>query len=153
MLSEHIRKRHNVTLLLYHIVFPVKYRKKILNEEVEQTLKEVCLEISERYEINFYEIGVDSNHVHFLLQGLPSVSVTTIVTTIKSITSREIFKKHPEIKKFLWGSNLWTSGYYANTVSKYGNEEVIARYIKEQGQGNDYKKIHFLVGQMNLFDS
>ena len=124
------------------MVFPAKYRKKIFDDTVDQTLKEVCLEISERYEIHFVEIGNDADHVHFLIQSVPTLAVTRIVTIIKSITAREIFAKHKEVKKVLWGGNLWTSGYYVNTVGQYGNEEVIQKYIQNQGKDVEYTKLH-----------
>ena len=147
-MSEHIYKHHNKTLLLYHIVFPAKYRKKVITEAVEETLKEICIEISKRYEMQFIEIGTDDDHVHFLVQSVPNYSITQIVTIIKSITARKILKKHPEVKKILWGSNFWTSGYYVNTVGSYGTEEVIKSYVKEQGK--KYKEI--LRQQLSLFD-
>jgi REP element-mobilizing transposase RayT len=111
-------------------------------------LKEVCIGISERYEIHFIEIGVDEEHVHFLVQSVPMMRPTEIVQKIKSITGREIFKRHPEVKKILWGGHFWKSGYYINTVGRYGNEEVIANYVKTQGK--EYKKIHR--SQLKLFD-
>ncbi len=146
MKSEHIYKSHNKTLLLYHLVFPAKYRKKVFDEIIDITLKEICEEISSRYEINFIEIGNDEDHVHFLVQSVPTISLTKIVTIIKSITAREIFKKHPEIKKELWGGSLWTSGYYGNTVGQYANEEIIRKYVKNQGKV--YNKIY--QGQLNM---
>ena len=103
MEDDHIYKRHNKTLLLYHIVFPTKYRKKVLTQYVYQTLQEVCIEISDRYEINFLEISTDKDHVHFRIQSVPNISPRKIVQTIKSNTSREIFAKHKEVKKQLWG--------------------------------------------------
>ena len=146
MKSEHIYKSHNKTLLLYHLVFPAKYRKKVFDEIVDITLKEICEEISCRYEINFIEIGNDEDHVHFLVQSVPILSLTKIVTIIKSITAREIFKRHPEIKKELWGGSLWTSGFYGNTVGQYANEEIIRKYVKNQGK--TYNKMH--QGQLNM---
>ncbi len=124
------------------MVFPAKYRKKIFDDAVDKTLKEVCLEISERYEIHFVEIGNDEDHVHFLIQSVPTLAVTRIVTIIKSITAREIFAKHKDVKKVLWGGNLWTSGYYVNTVGQYGNTEVIQKYIQNQGKDIEYTKLH-----------
>ena len=146
MMSEHVIRSHNKTLLLYHFVFPAKYRRKVFSIEVEESLKSICIGISERYEINFIEIGVDDDHVHFLVQSVPKMSVTKLVTTIKSLIAREIFSRHKEIKKLLWGGNLWTSGYYANTVGRYGNEEVISNYVKNQRK--EYKKIY--KGQLRL---
>ena len=125
---------------MYHMVFPAKYRRKVFTDEVEVTLRKVCQEISLRYEIRFLEIGLDEDHVHFLMQGIPTMTVSRIVTIIKSLTAREIFKIHKEVKKELWGGALWTSGYYANTVGQYGGEDMIRKYV--QNQGKEYKQIH-----------
>ncbi len=140
--AHHIYKSHNKTLLLNHLVFPAKYRKKVFIEKVDETLRQVCLDISDRYEINFIEIGTDIDHVHFLVQSVPTFTVAKIVTTIKSITAREIFSQHKGLKRKLWGGNLWTSGYYANTVGMYANQEVIKRYIQDQGKEAEYTKLH-----------
>ena len=137
-MSEHVFKSHNKTLLLYHLVFPAKYRRKVFTDEVAKTLRDVCIGIGERYEIHFVEIGLEEDHVHFLVQGIPTMTVSRMVTIIKSITGREIFRIHPEVKKILWGGSLWTSGYYANTVGQYACEEAIIKYVKSQG----YQKIH-----------
>ena len=148
-MSEHIVKSHNKNLLLYHLVCPAKYRKKIFTEEIEKTLKEVCRGIEERYEIIFLEIGADNDHVHFLIQGVPSLAPYRIVQIIKTITSKEIKRRHEEVKKILWGGAIWTSGYYMNTVGQYGNESVIKQYVQKQGRENEYKKIHR--SQLKLF--
>ena len=129
-MGEHIIKRHNKTLLLYHLVFPVKYRKESITKEIGESLKEICMEISERYEMNFLEISYESDHVLFLVQSVPTISVSEITRTLKSITAKQLFQRHPEIKAKLWGGNFWTSGYYANTVGQYENVEVIKRYIE-----------------------
>lgn len=134
-MSDHINKSHNKTLLLYYLVFPAKYRRKVFSDEVENTLRDVCIGIGERY-----EIGLEEDHVHFLVQGIPTMPVSRIVTIIKSITAREIFRQHPKAKKILWGSALWTSGYYANTVGQYASEETIRKYVKNQGR--IYKKLY-----------
>jgi REP element-mobilizing transposase RayT len=69
-------------------VFPAKYRKAVFDEQVDSLLKEVYLEMEKRYEIKFVEIGVDKDHVHFLVQSVPTYSVTRIVTMIKSTNSK-----------------------------------------------------------------
>jgi putative transposase len=118
---------------MYHIVCPAHKRRKVFTNEVENSLKQICNEIQECYEIYFLEIGADIDHVHFLVQSVPMLSPTSIVKTIKSIIAREIFKSNPEVKEKLLGGNLWTSGYYINTVSRYGAEKQIQNYIKNQG--------------------
>jgi REP element-mobilizing transposase RayT len=125
---------------MYHLVFPAKYRRVVFDAEVEQVLKEVCLEIEKRYDLKFLEIGTDKDHVHFLVQSVPIYSVTKLVTLIKSITGREIFRQCPHIKKQLWGGEFWTDGYFASTVGKHGDEAKIAKYVKQQGQV--YHQLH-----------
>lgn len=87
-MSEYIHKSHNVTVLLYHLVFPAKYRRAVFDEQVDEVVREVCLEIEKRYEVKFIEIGVDKDHVHFLVQSVPTYSVTKLVKMIKSLTAR-----------------------------------------------------------------
>ena len=135
-----MHKSHNVTVLLYHLVFPAKYRRAVFDEDVEEVLKEVCLGIEQRYEMKFLEIGTDNDHVHFLVQSVPGYSVTKIVRVLKSVTAREIFKCCPQVKKKLWGGEFWTDGYFASTVGKHGDEGVIGKYVKSQGK--DYQKLH-----------
>ena len=139
-MSDYIHKRHNVTVLMYHMVFPTKYRRVIIDEAVDGVIKDTCLEIEKRYELHFLEIGTDKDHVHFLIQSIPKYSVTQIVTMVKSLTAQEVFKKCPEVKKKMWGGEFWTDGYFASTVGKHGNENMISKYVKEQGE--EYKQLH-----------
>jgi putative transposase len=139
-MSRFIHKSHNVTVLLYHLVFPAKYRRVVFDDDVDAELKNICLEIEKRYQINFLEIGTDEDHVHFLVQSVPTYSVTKIVTMIKSVTARHIFSNCPQVKKKLWGGEFWTDGYFASTVGKHGDENMIANYVKNQG--GEYKPMH-----------
>ena len=109
-MSEFIQKHHNVSVLLYHIVCPAKYRRAVFTAQVDAKLKEVCHEIQKRYEIQFLEIGADKDHVHFLVQSVPLYSPRKIVQIIKSITAREIFKACPEVKTYLWGASSGQMG-------------------------------------------
>ena len=139
-MSEYIHKSHNVTVLIYHLVFPAKYRRAVFDGQVDGVLKEVCLDIEKRYQVKFLEIGTDKDHVHFLVQSVPTYSVTKVVTMIKSLTAREVLKRCPQVKKQLWGGEFWTDGYFASTVGKHGNEDMIGKYVKNQGL--EYQKLH-----------
>jgi putative transposase len=137
-----VRKSHNVSLLMYHFVFVAKYRRLVITEEVDAILRNICIEIAKRYEIRFLEIGAEGDHVHFLIQSVPTYSPMKIVTTVKSITAREIFSKMPSVKEHLWGGEFWTDGYFASTVGEHANENVIRQYIKNQGKNGEYKQLH-----------
>lgn len=101
--SRYIHKEHNVSVLLYHLVFPAKYRRAVLTEKVEAVIKDTCLELEKRYEIAFIEIGTDTDHIHLLVQAVPTYSVTKLVTLIKSMTASQVFALCPEVKKTTLG--------------------------------------------------
>ena len=147
-MSQLIYKEHNVSVLLYHIVCPAKYRRVVVVDQVDQVLREVCMEIGLRYEIVFVEIGTDRDHVHFLVQSVPTYSPTKIVRMIKSITAREIFQRVPTVKKQLWGGEFWTNGYYVSTVGRHGSEAQIREYVANQGRAEEYVQLY--VQQLKL---
>ena len=141
-MSRLIRKSHNVSILIYHFVCPAKYRKAVIDEEVDRVIKEICLEIADRYQVEFLEIGTDKDHVHFLVQSVPTYSPTKIITMIKSLTAREVFVRVPSVKKQLWGGEFWTDGYYVGTVGQHVTEDAIKNYVRKQGQEEQYKQLH-----------
>jgi REP element-mobilizing transposase RayT len=139
--AEHIFRSHNKTLLIFHLVCPIKYRRSIFTSGSETTFKSVCLELGIRYNYIFLEIGIDANHVHFLIQTVPNILISDMVKAIKGITAKQMFKHHPEVKRFLWGGEFWADGYYLNTVGQYGNLKMLENYVKNQGI-KDYKQLH-----------
>ena len=78
-MSKFIHKNHNVSVLMYHIVCPTKYRRAVFAQSVDAKIKEICAEIQKRYEITFLEIGTDDDHVHFLVQSVPMYSPKQLV--------------------------------------------------------------------------
>lgn len=129
-MSRFVHKSHNVSVLLDHLVCPSKYRRAVFDDLVDAVLREVCLEIALRYEITFLEIGCDGDHVHFLVQSVPTYSPTKIVRTIKSLTAREIFARCPHVKKKLWGGQFWSDGDFISTVGRHANEDTIGDYVR-----------------------
>ena len=141
-----IHNSNNVSNLVYHFVCPTKYRRIVIDETVDEHLKQICEGIEERYDwIGFLEIGADRDHVHFLIQSAPNYSPAKIITTIKSITAKRIFAECPQVKKQLWGGSFWSDGYYVSSVGKNTNEDVIQAYVKNQGKQNECKQLHMHV--------
>ena len=129
---------------MYHIVCPTKYRRAVFAAEIDAKIKEICAEIQKRYEITFLEIGSDDDHVHFLVQSVPMYSPKQLVQIIKSITAREIFKRCPKVKQYLWGGKFWSDGYFVSTVGTHQTEKMIKNYVQQQGKSDDD-------GQLRLF--
>jgi putative transposase len=117
----------------YHIVFPVKYRKALLSKEIEIELVRIVREIEMRYDLEMEKMGADLDHIHLLCSFHPKYSIGQVVRLYKSITAKQLFLSHPEIKKELWGGEFWTDGYYAATVGEKGSWGIVEKYIASQG--------------------
>jgi putative transposase len=142
MESEYIHKHHNVSVLIYHVVCAAKYRKVVMSKEVDEVIKQTCLEIEKRWDIRFLEIGLDRDHAHFLIQGQAKYSPSQMVRKIKSLTARAVFGKAPEVKEQLWGGEFWGDGYFVSTVGQHGSETTIGAYVKNQGGKSEYQVLH-----------
>ena len=144
--SNYWHLSHNVSNLVYHFVCPAKYRRVVFDGSVEESLRQICEGIELRYEwIEFLEIGVDKDHVHFLIQSTPDHSPSEIIRTVKSLTARRIFAEHPEVKKKLWGGEFWTDGYFVSTVGRNTTGSIIREYVKNQGTQDSYKQLYFKI--------
>jgi putative transposase len=146
MSHEAVRKGyHCVWQIHYHIVFPVKYRKALLDSEVTDIIEKTASGLAERYPIEMEAIGCDKDHIHLLCGAHPKLAGKT-VQLFKSITAREIFQHKPSVKKELWGGEFWTDGYYVATVGERANWDTVEQYIQKQG------KPHTELKQLKLFD-
>ena len=133
--AEEVRKgAHCAWQIPYHMVFPVKYRKALLDEEVTVIIQETAAEIADRFPIEMEAIGTDKNHIHLLCSAHPKMAPGRIVQIFKSITAREIFRRKPAVKRVLWGGEFWTDGYYVATVGERANWQTVERYVQRQGQ-------------------
>lgn len=139
-----VKSYHCVYDTHYHIVFPVKYRKALLNDEIPLAILQIAEEIGLRYEIDFEKIGCDQNHIHILASHHPKYSGTEVVTKFKSITARELFKRFPDLRKELWGGQFWSDGYYLATVGERGDWNAVKRYIQNQGKTAERAQLKLL---------
>jgi putative transposase len=133
---------HKVFKIKYHFVFCVKYGKDLfLENKYIEAIKEICVDISNRYYLKFETIGFDEDHVHFMLQSVPKYSASKIFQIVKSITARELFKRHKEIKEDLYGREFWSDGGYVGTVGEGVNANIIREDIKKQGRKGEQLKL------------
>jgi len=126
----------------YHMVFVIKYRKYLIDKEVQDWLKEIFKGITERYYLNFHAIGTDGDHLHILVEAAPRYSPSRVMQICKSITAIKIFEKLPRIKEDLWGGHFWTTGGHIDTVGDGYGEEQMKKYI--ENQGGDPKQLKLL---------
>ena len=128
------RSNHCVYSSHYHIVFPVKYRKALLRGDIERSLYEISKGIEERYDLEIEKLGADNDHIHLLCSFHPKYGIGQTVNLYKNVTAKQLFRRHPELRKELWGGEFWSDGYYAATVGERGNWDVVKNYITQQGK-------------------
>jgi len=126
------RAKHAVYDLKYHYVWIPKYRKLVLKGPVAESLKTIFYGIAERYELEIDTLEVMSDHVHMFLIVPPKYSPSHVVQILKSVSARELFSRHPELREELWGGELWSDGYFVRSVGDEVTADVIRRYIKLQ---------------------
>ncbi len=129
------KQSHTVYKTQYHLVWPTRFRRKILNANIGRYLKIKFREVRRYYpDWYFIEIGIDYDHVHLHMVIPPRYSVSQVVNILKSNTSRELKKKFGQfLEKVYWDNKgIWSKGFFVSTVGI--NEEIIKRYVKYQGK-------------------
>src|SRR3989344_595468 len=126
---------HCVYDIHYHLVIVMKYRRKILiSQDYIDYLTALVKEIAERYEFEIEELGSDGDHVHILVSAPPRYAPSRVMQILKSITGRMMFKQFPDLKKQLWGGELWSDGGFVGTIGQAAGLEHMKKYIKRQGE-------------------
>ena len=134
MKNNLIHYRTCVCNINYHVVWSVKYRRKVLTADVEAFMKELVQQIASEkgFTVHLFECG-DCDHVHCFVSAPPKLSVTTIVKYLKGITGRKLFEQFPDLRSKLWKGELWNHSYYVETIGSV-SEENICRYIEHQSK-------------------
>ena len=129
-----IHSRTCVYNINYHVVWSVKYRRKILSAEIEIYLKELVQKIAsdKGFTVHLFEVG-EGDHIHCFVSAPPKLSVTDIVKYLKGITGRKLFEKYPALRQKLWKGQPWNHSYYVETIGSV-SEENIRRYIEHQSK-------------------
>ena len=123
---------HSVFLLNYHLVLVIKYRRKVINDEVSNRLKEIFEYICPKYNITLGEWNHDKDHVHLLFRGSPNTEISKFLNAYKSASSRLIKKEFPSIRNQLWKEYFWSRSYCLITTGG-APIDIIRKYIENQG--------------------
>jgi len=124
---------HSVYCIQFHLVFCVKYRRKVLTETISQRLKSLVNEIALKFEVKIIEQETDMDHIHILFASKPSVTLSKFINSLKSVTSRMIRKEFPEVKKVLWKDKFWSPSYFLASVGQVKLDDV-KKYVENQGK-------------------
>ena len=127
-----IHYRTSVCNINYHVVWSVKYRRKIITPQIEDYLKQLVQDIAndKGFVVHLFESG-EGDHVHCFVSAPPTLSISTLLKYLKGITGRKLYEQFPEIRDKLWKGQLWNHSYYVETIGSV-SEENIRKYIEHQ---------------------
>jgi putative transposase len=125
------RGRGYIYRIEYHLIWCVKYRRKVLVDAVSDTLKIILKDIAEQNGLKIVALEVMPDHVHMLLSATPQHFIPNFVKALKGASARRLFMAHPELKKALWGGHAWNPSYFVATVSE-NTRAQIRQYVEEQ---------------------
>lgn len=127
---------HSVFMLHYHLIMCVKYRNKVINDNISNRLKEIFEKIAPAYNITLEGWNHDNDHVHILFKGQPNTEISKFINAYKSASSRLIKKEFPEIRKSLWKEMFWSQSFCLLTTGG-ATVDIIQQYIQSQGKKDD----------------
>ena len=125
------RGRHCVFALHVHLVFVTKYRRKVLTETVHETLRDLCAKVCEDFEAVLIEAHGEDDHVHLLIEYPPKVALSTLVNSLKGVSSRRLRQLHPELAQRYYQGVLWSPSYFAASCGG-APLSIIKQYVENQ---------------------
>ena len=124
---------HSVFAIHFHLILVVKYRRKVINDEISERLKGIFRSIEGNYNITLEEWNHDLDHVHILFSSEPNSNISKFINAYKSASSRLIKKEYPSIRSRLYKEAFWSQSFCL--ISTGGaNIETIKKYIESQGE-------------------
>ena len=132
-MTKYVSENHSKHLLMCHLIFVCKYRKKLLLK-VGDDIKTEIKSISNRYGWQIIEQEIDQDHIHILIRYSPKWSILEIVRLLKQLTTYRIWQKHNEyLSQHFWKERtFWSDGYFSCSIGNV-SKEIIQKYIQEQG--------------------
>ena len=131
MIYNNDKGSHSVYNLQFHYVACVKYRRKVLNDEITGRLKEINLSVAEEFGITIIEQETDGDHIHILFSSKPTVQISKFVNSLKSVSARLLFRQFPGIREKLWNGAFWSPSYFLATTGQV-TLDVLKRYVENQ---------------------
>lgn len=130
---------HSVFLLYYHLILVVKYRRRVIDDEISEQARDIFSYIAPNYGITLEEWNHDVDHVHIMFRAQPRTEISKFINAYKSASSRLIKKEHPQIREKLWRGAFWSQSFCLMTAGG-APIEVIRRYIESQGESDEKKR-------------
>ena len=125
---------HRKYLLQIHLIFVVKYRKKILTGRIADDLKQYMYDSAGKHHLEIREMETDRDHIHMLISYSPATCVSDVVKWLKQETTFRLWQKHWRYLRYrFWKERtFWSDGYFVASIGEV-SQETIVHYIQNQG--------------------
>jgi putative transposase len=128
MTHEYIHEQHTVHLVIYHLIWCPKRRRKVLVGPVLDRLRQIIREVVDEHGWQIIELAIQPDHVHLFIRSTPYTLPTDIARLIKGRSSHVLREEFPHLMRM---PSLWTRSTFYSTAGNVSSE-VIARYIEKQ---------------------
>lgn len=135
-MREMDRNAHSVFFLYYHLIMVIKYRRKVIDDQISDRAKDIFEYISPKYGIVLEEWNHDQDYVHVMFRAQPKSEISKFINAYKSASSRLIKKEYPQIRGQLWKEAFWSQSFCLMTAGE-APIEVIRAYIESQGKKDE----------------
>ena len=125
------RGAHSIYNLQFHYVACVKYRRRVLSDDVSARLKDINLSVAKEFGITIIEQETDRDHIHILFSSKPTVQVSKLVNSLKSVSARLLFREFPGLREKLYNGAFWSPSYFLATTGQV-TLDVLKRYVENQ---------------------
>jgi len=123
--------RHCVFKLHVHLVFVTKYRRSVLTDAAHETLRDIFSKVCQDFEAVLVDAHGEDDHVHLLVEYPPKVALSTMVNSLKGVSSRRLWQQHPDIATRYYKGVLWSPSYFAASCGG-APLSIIRQYIEDQ---------------------
>jgi len=123
--------QHSVYALYYHLVMCIKYRRKVLHGEIADSLKQILAALAEKIGITIIEMETGIDHVRILFKSKPTHQPSKVINSLKSVSARRLFVKHPSLKQYLWKGRFWSNSYFLATTGQV-TLDMLKQYVQKQ---------------------
>ena len=130
---------HSVFSMHYHLIMVVKYRRKVIDDEISMRVREMCEYIGVPYKIKIEAWNHDTDHIHVMFSAEPKSELSRFINAYKSASSRLIKKEFPQIRKSLWKEMFWSRSFCLLTTGGV-TMDIIKQYIDSQGEKTSRKE-------------
>ena len=127
---EYKQEGHNVHLVVYHIIWCPKRRRKVLVGPVHDRLKQIIQEVADEHHWQILRLAIQPDHVHLFIRANPNKLPSDIPRRIKGRGSHMLREEFPQLRKL---PSLWTRSFFLSTAGNV-SQETVRKYIERQSK-------------------